>query len=161
MFRIATIFLLILFQSFSVYFFSQVPVNEKLMVRISKEIWVGGTVHSSGLALNYGMSKFKTFKKKSLINVDLVNINHDKEYKIFGSFDENAKKFVSKWNNVIVRSLKPTEFNRIIVKKFKKFQSVFSEINLFKQISIDFKIKSTKATLPLPRSSTPPPPPSR
>ena len=29
--------------------------------------------------------------KKSLLNIDLININHDKEYKIFGSFDENAK----------------------------------------------------------------------
>jgi hypothetical protein len=94
MFRIAVIFLLVIFQTFSVSVFSQVPVNEKLMVRISKEIWLGGTVHSSGFALNYGMSKFKNFKKKSLINIDLVSINHDKEYKIFGSFDENAKKFV-------------------------------------------------------------------
>lgn len=60
-----------------------------------------GLVHSSGFALNYGMSKFKTFKKKSLINVDLVSINHDKEYKIFGSFDENAKKFIfGKFNSL-------------------------------------------------------------
>ena len=94
MYRIAILSLILIFQIFSVSVFSQVPVNEKLMVRISKEIWLGGTVHSSGFALNYGVSKFKTFKKKSLINVDLVTINHDKEYKIFGSFDENAKKFI-------------------------------------------------------------------
>jgi len=92
--RIANIFLILIFQTSSFSVFSQNPVNEKLMVRISKEIWLGGTVHSSGFALNYGMSKFNTFKKKSLINVDLVSINHDKEYKIFGSFDENAKKFI-------------------------------------------------------------------
>ena len=94
MYRIATLSLILLFQTFLISVFSQVPVNEKLMVRISKEIWLGGTVHSSGFALNYGTSKFKTYKKKSLINVDLVSINHDKEYKIFGSFDENAKKFI-------------------------------------------------------------------
>jgi len=94
MFRIAILSLVLTFQTFSVSIFSQVPANEKLMARISKEIWLGGTVHSSGFALNYGMSKFKTFRKKSLINVDLVSINHDKEYKIFGSFDENAKKFI-------------------------------------------------------------------
>ena len=94
MYRIATLSLILLFQTFLISVFSQVPVNEKLMVRISKEIWLGGTVHSSGFALNYGTSKFKTYKKKSLINVDQVSINHDKEYKIFGSFDENAKKFI-------------------------------------------------------------------
>lgn len=99
--RIAILTLLLIFQLFSASMFSQVPVNEKLMVRITKEIWLGATVHSSGFALNYGMSKFKTFKKKSLINVDLVSINHDKEYKIFGSFDENAKKFIfGKFNSL-------------------------------------------------------------
>ena len=99
--RIAILTLLLIFQLFSGSIFSQVPVNEKLMVRITKEIWLGATVHSSGFALNYGMSKFKTSKKKSLINVDLVSINHDKEYKIFGSFDENAKKFIfGKFNSL-------------------------------------------------------------
>lgn len=99
--RIAILTLLLIFQLFSASMFSQVPVNEKLMVRITKEIWLGATVHTRGFALNYGMSKFKTFKKKSLINVDLVNINHDKEYKIFGSFDENAKKFIfGKFNSL-------------------------------------------------------------
>ena len=98
--RIAILTLLLIFQLFSASIF-QVPVNEKLMVRITKEIWLGATVHSSGFALNYGMSKFKTFKKKSLINVDLASINHDKEYKIFGSFDENAKKFIfGKFNSL-------------------------------------------------------------
>ena len=101
MYRIAILILLLIFQLFSGSIFSQVPVNEKLMVRITKEIWLGATVHSSGFALNYGMSKFKTSKKKSLINVDLVSINHDKEYKIFGSFDENAKKFIfGKFNSL-------------------------------------------------------------
>ncbi len=101
MYRIAIPTLLIIFQIFSASVISQVPVNEKLMVRISKEIWLGATVHSSGFAFNYGMSKFKTFNKKSLINVDLVSINHDKEYKIFGSFDENAKKFIfGKFNSL-------------------------------------------------------------
>ena len=94
MFRLAIPSIVLTLQTFSISILSQVPANEKLMVRISKEIWLGGTVHSSGFALNYGMSKFKTFKKKSLVNVDLVSINHDKQYKIFGSFDENAKKFI-------------------------------------------------------------------
>ena len=101
MYRIAIPTLLLIFQTFSASVISQVPVSEKLMVRISKEIWLGATVHSRGFALNYGISKFKTFKKKSLINVDLVSINHDKEYKIFGSFDENAKKFIfGKFNSL-------------------------------------------------------------
>ena len=94
MYRLANILLILIFQTFVLSVFSQVPVNEKLMVRINKEIWVGGTIHSAGLGLNYGVSKFQTYKKKSLINVDLMSFNHDKEYKIFGSFDENAKKFI-------------------------------------------------------------------
>lgn len=65
-----------------------------MMARIVKEVWVGGILHTNGLGLNYSAAKFKTYKKKALVNVDLVNVKHDKEYKIFGSFDENAKKFV-------------------------------------------------------------------
>ena len=65
-----------------------------MLVRISKEAWLGGVLHTNGLGINYTNAKFKTYKKKSLLNIDLININHNKEYKIFGSFDENAKKFV-------------------------------------------------------------------
>lgn len=65
-----------------------------MLVRVSKETWLGGILHTNGLGINYTNAKFRTFKKKSLLNVDLIGINHDKEYKIFGSFDENAKKFV-------------------------------------------------------------------
>ena len=74
--------------------YSQIPHEDKMMARITKEIWVGGTIHTSGFALDYGKSKFLTFKKKSLFTVSLITNKHDKEYKIFGSFDENAKKFV-------------------------------------------------------------------
>ena len=74
--------------------YSQIPHEDKMMARITKEIWVGGTIHTSGFALDYGKSKFMTFKKKSLFTVSLITNKHDKEYKIFGSFDENAKKFV-------------------------------------------------------------------
>ena len=65
-----------------------------MLVRISKEAWLGGVIHTNGFGINYTNAKFKTYKKKSLLNIDFININHDKEYKIFGSFDENAKKFV-------------------------------------------------------------------
>lgn len=65
-----------------------------MKARIVKEVWLGGILHTNGLGLNYTSSRFKTYKKKSLINIDLISVKHDKEYKIFGSFDENAKKFV-------------------------------------------------------------------
>jgi hypothetical protein len=64
------------------------------MARVKKEVWVGANFQSNGFGLNYSISKFKTFKKKSLINLDLISIKNDKEYKVFGSFDENAKKFI-------------------------------------------------------------------
>jgi hypothetical protein len=63
MFRIANLSLILIFQTFLISVFSQVPVNEKLMVRISKEIWLGGTVHSSGFALNYGRLSLKPTRK--------------------------------------------------------------------------------------------------
>ena len=44
-----------------------------MMARIVKEVWVGGILHTNGVGLNYSAAKFKTYKKKSLINVDLVN----------------------------------------------------------------------------------------
>ena len=72
----------------------QIPQEDEMLIRISKEAWLGGVIHTNGLGINYTNAKFKTYKKKSLLNIDLININHDKEYKIFGSFDENAKKFV-------------------------------------------------------------------
>lgn len=73
---------------------SQVPQEDKMMVRIVKETWIGAVLQSNGLGLNYSTSKFITYKKKKLLNIDLINISHDKEYKIFGSFDESAKKFI-------------------------------------------------------------------
>ena len=65
-----------------------------MRVRIVKETWIGAVLQSNGLGLNYSTSKFSTYKKKKLFNIDLINISHDKEYKIFGSFDESAKKFI-------------------------------------------------------------------
>ena len=39
------------------------------MARIVKEVWVGGILHTNGLGLNYSAAKFKTYKKKALINI--------------------------------------------------------------------------------------------
>ena len=50
-----------------------------MLVRISKEAWLGGVIHTNGLGINYTNAKFKTYKKKSLINIDFININHDKD----------------------------------------------------------------------------------
>jgi hypothetical protein len=73
--------------------FSQTPQQEEKLVRIAKEVWVGATLHSSGFGVNFNVAKFKTYKYKSLINIELLNYRHNKEYKIYGAPDENAKKY--------------------------------------------------------------------
>lgn len=80
--------------TYSNFLMAQLPQEEKMMVRISKEVWIGGMLHTNGLGLSYNSAKFKTYKKKQLFNLELLNLKHEKEYKIFGSFDENAKKYV-------------------------------------------------------------------
>ena len=101
-------------------FYCQIPLEDKLLVRISKEAWLGGVLQTNGVGLNYTNSKFKTFKKKTLLNIDLINFNHDKEYKIFGSFDENAKKFVyGKLNSLYTLRL-GTGSRKIIFEKLRQ-----------------------------------------
>ena len=58
---------------------SQVPQKDKMRVRIVKETWIGAVLQSNGLGLNYSTSKFSTYKKKKLFNIDLINIINDKE----------------------------------------------------------------------------------
>ena len=73
---------------------SQLPQEEKMLVRISKEVWLGVTAHTKGLGLNFNIAKFKTYKFKSLVNFEFTNIKDNKEYKIYGAPDQNAKKYV-------------------------------------------------------------------
>jgi hypothetical protein len=80
--------------AYSNFFLAQLPQEEKMMVRITKEVWIGGMLHTNGMGMNFNTAKFKTYKKKQLFNLELLNLKHEKEYKIFGSFDENAKKYV-------------------------------------------------------------------
>ena len=63
-------------------------------MRITKEVWVGATAHTRGLGVNLNIAKFKTYKSKSLLNFEFANIKDNKEYKIYGAPDENAKKYV-------------------------------------------------------------------
>ena len=82
---------------------AQLPQEEKKLVRIAKEVWVGATLHSNGIGFNFNQSKFKTYKTKSLLNVELLTMKHGKEYKIFGYPDENAKKYVfGKLNSLFI-----------------------------------------------------------
>ena len=74
--------------------FSQRPQEEEKLVRISKEVWVGVTAHTDGFGLNYNTAKFKTYKSKSLLNIEFFSVKDNKEYKIYGAPDENAKKYV-------------------------------------------------------------------
>ena len=74
--------------------YSQLPQEESLQVRVSKEVWLGAVVHSNGLGVNLDVAKFKTYNKKQLLHVELVNMKHPKEYKMLGFGDESAKKYV-------------------------------------------------------------------
>ena len=94
--------LLIIFIT-KINFFSQLPQSEEKLVRITKEVWVGVTAHTGGIGLNFNVAKFKTYKIKTLLNVELLNIKDNKEYKIYGAPDENAKKYVyGKLNSLYV-----------------------------------------------------------
>ena len=82
-------------------FYGQLPQEQILMARITKEVWGGVSLHSNGFGFNLTTAKFKTYKSKRLFNVDIIGIKHEKEYKIFGSLDENAKRYVfGKLNNL-------------------------------------------------------------
>ena len=86
---------LILFNlSIAICTYGQLPNEESLQVRVSKEVWLGAVIHSNGFGLNLDVAKFKTYKKKNLLHVELVNMKHPKEYKMLGFGDESAKKYV-------------------------------------------------------------------
>ena len=48
-------------------YYSQLPQEEQLNVRVSKEVWMGAVFHSNGFGVNLDIAKFKTYKKKSLL----------------------------------------------------------------------------------------------
>ena len=54
---------------------------------------MGAVFHSNGFGLNLDIAKFKTYKKKSLLHLELI-MKHNKEYKMLGFGDESAKKYV-------------------------------------------------------------------
>ena len=73
---------------------AQMPATEELQARFTQELWGGVNVHSQGFGISLNYAKFITYKKKRFYTIDIVGMHHEKEYKIFGSIDENAKKFV-------------------------------------------------------------------
>ena len=73
---------------------AQLPAQYQNQARLTKEIWGGLNLHSMGFGLTLNYAKFKTYKKKKFYTLDFVGMHHEKEYKIFGSVDENAKKYV-------------------------------------------------------------------
>ena len=50
--------------AYSNFFLAQLPQEEKMMVRITKEVWIGGMLHTNGMGMNFNTAKFKTYKKK-------------------------------------------------------------------------------------------------
>lgn len=89
-----TFILLFFLQFFFLELSAQLPAEQINQARFTKEVWGGFIMHSQGFGLNFNYSKFKTFKKKKYFTIDLLTMNHEKEYKIFGSIDENAKRYV-------------------------------------------------------------------
>ena len=57
----------IILSTFQIFLFvniyCQIPQEDKMLVRISKEAWLGGVIHTNGLGINYTNAKFK---KKNL-----------------------------------------------------------------------------------------------
>ena len=72
------------------------PAKQQNYARFTKEVWGGLNIHTYGFGLNISDAKFKTYKKKILYTFDIVGMQHEKEYKIFGSIDENAKLITGK-----------------------------------------------------------------
>jgi hypothetical protein len=100
-FRFIIIFGLI--QVFTLDGVTQLPAVQVNEARFTKEFWGGLVMHSQGFGINFNYSKFKTYKKKRYYTVDFVGMRHEKEYKIFGSIDESAKRYVyGKLNSFMV-----------------------------------------------------------
>ena len=68
--------------------------------------------------LNTSKKSEVRYKKKQLFNLELLNLKHEKEYKIFGSFDENAK-----------------NLRRAFLKAPVKFSRISSRYNLRRRIA--------------------------
>ena len=97
------IFFFFLIQFSFLNYYSQIPAVQVNEARFTKEVWGGIIMHSQGFGLNFNYSKFKTYKKKKYYTLDFLGMHHEKEYKIFGSIDESAKRYVfGKLNSFIV-----------------------------------------------------------
>ena len=106
--------------NFIVFFvYGQLPQEQVLMARITKEVWGGVSLHSQGFGVNLTSAKFKTFKTKRLFNVDILGIKHEKEYKIFGSLDENAKRYVFGKLNSLYAVRIGFGYRKVIYEKFR------------------------------------------
>ena len=86
--------ILVTFIVFSNEMCAQVPSTQQNYARFTKEVWGGLNIHTLGIGLSLNYAKFKTYKKKIYYSLDIVGMQHEKEYKIFGSIDENAKRYV-------------------------------------------------------------------
>jgi hypothetical protein len=97
------IFFFLIIQFIFLNYHSQLPAVQVNEARFTKEAWGGIIMHSQGFGLNFNYSKFKTYKKKKYYTLDFLSMHHEKEYKIFGSIDESAKRYVfGKLNSFMV-----------------------------------------------------------
>lgn len=73
---------IILFTAISFQSFAQLPAKQENKAGFRSE-WFGGLIlHTSGWGGNLTRAKFKTYKRYDLYSFDLVNIKHEKEYRI-------------------------------------------------------------------------------
>ena len=92
--RYKYILILITFLISSKSSIAQIPAEQQNYARFTKEVWGGVNLHTQGIGISLNYAKFKTYKKKLFYTLDVVGMQHEKEYKIFGSIDENAKRYV-------------------------------------------------------------------
>ena len=51
-----------IFQIFFVNINCQIPQEDEMLVRISKEAWLGGVIHTNGLGINYTNANLRLTK---------------------------------------------------------------------------------------------------
>ncbi len=84
----------ILVMMLSVDAWGQLPAKQQNYAGFRKEFYAGASIHTQGWGGSLYYSKFTTANVKRLYTLDLVSMKHPKEFKRFGSVDENAKGFV-------------------------------------------------------------------
>jgi len=96
---------------------SSLKENENVGVLYKKVMTFGILAHSNGFGANFRRGKHLTGYKKRIYEIELVNMKHPKEYKVYNPSRENAKGYIfGKLNSVFI--LRPSiGTQRVITRK--------------------------------------------